>query len=166
VVGVKCGTAEKDGQDTGELAGLGPKGVLATQDPATVRALEADCVVFMPKDLLTDPSLPDSPSEAWVTDLTGLLESGKNVITPICPGVQARINWARRFISRTSLRVHGATTTNMSVRMFSFDGYDDGLPASPRSSLSAPRSSAARGRRTQTERAAESSKRLLLAAPS
>ena len=90
LIGVKCFTPDKEGKDAGELAGVGPRGIRATQDRDALLALDADCVVFMPKDQLDDPSLPDSSSKPWVEDLVAILESKKNVITPLCAGTHWR----------------------------------------------------------------------------
>jgi hypothetical protein len=49
--------------------------------------MDADCVVFMPRDPLGDPSVPGSSSRAWVDDLLRVLRSGKNVVTSLCAGI-------------------------------------------------------------------------------
>jgi 2,4-diaminopentanoate dehydrogenase len=90
VVGVKCFTAGKDGTDAGELAGLAPIGVIATRDADALVAVDADVVIYMPRDSLTDPSLPDSPSRVWYEELLPILASGKNVVSPICSGTHYR----------------------------------------------------------------------------
>ena len=61
---------KKDGQDAGTLAGLDPVGIVATTDVDALLALEADCVVY-------------SPIFADVGVVTRILESGKNVVTPL-----------------------------------------------------------------------------------
>ena len=61
---------KKDGQDAGTLAGLEPVGVVATADVDSLLALDADCVVY-------------SPIFADVGVVTRLLESGKNLVTPL-----------------------------------------------------------------------------------
>lgn len=68
LVGVLVYGDEKAGRDAGELCGLGPTGVVATQDPAAVRALRADCVLYMPRSCDVD-------------EVCGLLASGANVVT-------------------------------------------------------------------------------------
>ena len=85
LVGVKCFTADKEGVDAGIIADVAPVGVTATRDTKTLLALEADCVIYMPRDALADPSVPGSPSAAWVADLVALLESGKNVVSSLAP---------------------------------------------------------------------------------
>ena len=85
LVGLKCHTPEKEGRDAGELSGTSTTtGVTATRSVEELVALDADCVLFMPRDVMTDPTVPGSPSSAWVPDLLALLESGKNVIAPFC----------------------------------------------------------------------------------
>ncbi|MGY2033312.1 hypothetical protein ACW9HR_36775 [Nocardia gipuzkoensis] len=45
LVGAYVYTATKDGQDVGEIAGIGPIGVTATTDRDRILALDADCVL-------------------------------------------------------------------------------------------------------------------------
>lgn len=59
---------EKVGRDAGELAGIAPLGVAATDDIDAVLAMDADCVSFM--GLWPDVDL-----------ICRMLESGKNVVT-------------------------------------------------------------------------------------
>lgn len=68
LVGVLVYDPAKDGVDAGELCGEAPVGVTATTDVAAARAVEADCVLYMPQHLDLD-------------DVVALLESGKNVVT-------------------------------------------------------------------------------------
>ena len=70
LVGAYVYSDEKAGRDAGELAGLEPLGVEATNDINTVLGLDADCVVYAP--MLANP-----------TDVVRLLASGKNVVTPV-----------------------------------------------------------------------------------
>ncbi len=60
----------KDGQDLGTLVGRDPVGIAATRDVDTVLALDADCVVY-------------SPIFADADTVVRILESGKNVVTPL-----------------------------------------------------------------------------------
>lgn len=122
LVGVYEPLPDKDGKDAGELCGIGPKGIRATSDKAAILALQADCVVFMPRDFLTDPSLPDSPSKPWVDDLVAILESGKNVITSICTGTHWR-HLARGEEFRD--RLNAACKKGNSTVQFS--GFDPGF---------------------------------------
>jgi 2,4-diaminopentanoate dehydrogenase len=62
----------KNGKDVGELTGLSPCGVIATNDVEAIVAAEADCVHFA-------PSVPDIPM------MCRLLRSGKNVVSPLGP---------------------------------------------------------------------------------
>ena len=48
LVGVLVFNPEKVGQDAGDLVGLPPTGVLATNDVDAIIALDADCVHFAP----------------------------------------------------------------------------------------------------------------------
>ncbi|MGD1110494.1 MAG: dihydrodipicolinate reductase, partial [Mycobacterium sp.] len=67
VVGVLCNRPEKVGKDAGELAGVAPIGVLATDDKDAIEALDADCVFYAP--LWSDPD-----------EVCRLLRQGKNVV--------------------------------------------------------------------------------------
>ncbi|MBW8783265.1 MAG: dihydrodipicolinate reductase [Novosphingobium sp.] len=49
LVGVRVYSDEKVGRDAGELCGLPPVGVTATQDPEAILAARPDCVVYMPE---------------------------------------------------------------------------------------------------------------------
>lgn len=68
LVGVLVFDPTKVGVDAGELCGEDPVGVFATDDRVAVRALDADCVVYMPRTFDLE-------------DVVGLLESGANVVT-------------------------------------------------------------------------------------
>ena len=60
----------KDGQDVGGLIGRDPVGVKASRDVDDVLALDADCVVYSP--IFADEGM-----------VIRILESGKNVVTPL-----------------------------------------------------------------------------------
>ena len=68
LVGLYVYSPDKVGVDAGELCGLGPTGVLATTDIDEVLALDADCVLYMPR--ATD-----------IDQVCRLLESGADVVT-------------------------------------------------------------------------------------
>lgn len=70
LVGCWVHAAEKAGRDAGELAGIAPLGVRATNDADALLATSADCVLYSP--LLAKPR-----------DVMRILESGKNVVTPL-----------------------------------------------------------------------------------
>jgi hypothetical protein len=63
-------SADKVGRDAGELAGIAPLGVVATNDVDAILAADADCVLYSP--LLAKPR-----------EVVAILESGKNVVTPL-----------------------------------------------------------------------------------
>ena len=73
LVGLKVHSPDKVGRDAGELCGLSPVGVAATDDPAAVLALKPDCVSYMATGDLR-------PDEA-VNDMCRLLEAGINVVS-------------------------------------------------------------------------------------
>ena len=68
LVGVLVYDPAKAGVDAGLLCGEGEVGIAATTDPADIRALGADCVVYMPRIFDLD-------------DVVALLESGTNIVT-------------------------------------------------------------------------------------
>jgi len=70
LVGCWVHSDAKVGQDAGEIAGLGPLGVRATNSLDEICAIEADAVVY-------------SPMMADEGEILALLRSGKNVVTPI-----------------------------------------------------------------------------------
>ncbi|MEJ2409426.1 MAG: hypothetical protein P8Y48_08805 [Novosphingobium sp.] len=88
LVGIKCHTQEKVGKTASELCGIGDCSVKATNDADALLALEADCVIYMPRDTFVDPSL--TLSEPWFLDLVQLLRSGKNVVTSLTAGTHYR----------------------------------------------------------------------------
>ena len=69
LVGCWVHSEAKGGKDVGELAGVGPLGVTATNSVDEILALDADAVIYTP--LMANPD-----------EMTALLRSGKNVITP------------------------------------------------------------------------------------
>jgi hypothetical protein len=67
LAGVWVSSADKAGRDAGDLCGLGPTGIAATTDLATVVALQPDCVLFM--------------QQGFDAEVVGtLLEAGVNVV--------------------------------------------------------------------------------------
>jgi hypothetical protein len=70
LVGVWVSSADKDGKDAGELAGIEPLGVAATTDVDALLALDADCVNY-------------APLYADVDVMARILRSGKNIVTPV-----------------------------------------------------------------------------------
>jgi 2,4-diaminopentanoate dehydrogenase len=70
LVGCWVHSEVKVGRDAGEIAGIGPTGVLATHSIDEICALDADAVVYSP--MLADEG-----------EVLRLIGSGKNIITPI-----------------------------------------------------------------------------------
>jgi hypothetical protein len=70
LVGCWVHSESKDGVDVGTLIGQGPTGVTATRDVDALLATEADCVVYAP--IFADAEV-----------VVRILESGKNVVTPL-----------------------------------------------------------------------------------
>ncbi|HZP28785.1 MAG TPA: dihydrodipicolinate reductase [Acidimicrobiia bacterium] len=69
LVGVYVTTAEKAGRDAGDLAGIDPVGVTATNDVDRILAIDADCVNY-------------APLYADVEEMCRILRSGKSIVTP------------------------------------------------------------------------------------
>ena len=68
LVGGYAWGADKVGRDVGELCGIEPLGILATDDVDALLALEPDCVVYNPK-------WPD------VDEMVRILEAGVNIVS-------------------------------------------------------------------------------------
>ena len=68
LVGVLVHSEDKVGKDAGEIAGIAPIGVVATDDVESIIAMDADCVFYTP--IIMD-----------VDTVCRLLRSGKNVVT-------------------------------------------------------------------------------------
>ena len=122
LVGVKCHTADKEGKKAGEFCNRSGVGVAATTQSAKLLALDADCVIFMPRDYLTDPSVPGGPSSEWLKDMIAILESGKNVVTSIVTGTHWR-HLARGSLFRDLLNA-ACKKGNSTVH---FTGFDPGF---------------------------------------
>ncbi len=73
LVGLWVHGADKVGRDAGELCGIGPTGVKATNDIDALLALDADCVCYT-------ATADMRPTEA-IADMARILESGKNVVS-------------------------------------------------------------------------------------
>jgi hypothetical protein len=72
LVGVLVTNPKKVGKDAGDIARMGPIGVIATDDVEAILALDADCVHYAP--LVLDLDM-----------VCRLLRSGKNVVSPLGP---------------------------------------------------------------------------------
>jgi hypothetical protein len=73
LVGVHVHSAGKVGRDAGELCGLPPVGVVATDDLAATLALDADCLSYMANGVGREPDA--------IADVVPFLERGTNVVT-------------------------------------------------------------------------------------
>lgn len=122
LVGAQCFTADKDGRDAGSLADREPAGVFATRDTDALLALDADCVLFMPRDTFLDPTVPDSPAAEWVDQVVDVLASGKNVISPL----QSAMHW-RQLADGASLRSRLESACREGGVSLFFTGLDPGF---------------------------------------
>lgn len=80
LVGAWVHSEKKAGMDVGDIVGCGPLGVTATGDVDELLALEADCVMY-------------APVMANKEELIRILESGKNVVTPLNWFYRGDRNW-------------------------------------------------------------------------
>lgn len=95
LVGLFVSSSQKSGRDAGDIIGLDPTGVIATDDREAILNLEADVVIHTPLPSLVYGDNPDTD----VDDFVALLESGKDVITTVGymypkvygPGLVARL---------------------------------------------------------------------------
>jgi hypothetical protein len=123
LVGVKCFTDAKNGKDAGELAGREPVGVTATTSAEELLALDADCVLFMPRDVTQlDPTVPGSPGREWVDAVLPILKSGKNVISSVASGM----HWAQ-LADGTALRDELNAACEQGAASIYFTGIDPGF---------------------------------------
>jgi 2,4-diaminopentanoate dehydrogenase len=79
LVGGWVHSSAKNGKDLGELAGIDPVGVVATQDADELLSSDIDCVMY------AAPAGP-RPKEA-LRDYCRILAAGKNVVTTALPGL-------------------------------------------------------------------------------
>jgi len=96
LVGLWVHSDSKAGRDAGEICGVDPLGVTATQDAEALLALDADCVCYTASS--------DVRPDQVVEDLSRILASGKNVVNtsfvPLLyppaagPGIQERLEAA------------------------------------------------------------------------
>ncbi len=97
LVGCWVHSEQKAGRDAGELAGISPIGVAATHDAEALLAADADCVLYSP--LLANPR-----------EVIRILESGKNVVTPLgwfYPFTNQRITEIEDACRRGGATLHG-----------------------------------------------------------
>ena len=80
LVGVRVYDPAKDGVDAGELAGVGPTGVLATTDRDAVLKIEADCCIYMPRATGRGETRAGLTEDELVDDVVALLGSGTNIV--------------------------------------------------------------------------------------
>ncbi|MET1003455.1 MAG: diacylglycerol kinase [Acidimicrobiia bacterium] len=73
LVGLWVHSADKAGKDAGELCGIGPTGVFATNDADALLALDADCVCYT-------ATADTRPTEA-IKDMARIAASGKNIVS-------------------------------------------------------------------------------------
>ena len=78
LVGARVYDPAKAGKDVGEICGLGPIGVRATDRDDELLALDAECALWM--GAASWMSNPDAAQQG-IRDLCRILESGKNLIT-------------------------------------------------------------------------------------
>jgi len=72
LVGLWVHSANKVGKDAGELAGIGPIGVAASNNMDALLAMDADCICYT--------AAADTRMDAAVAELCAMLRAGKNVV--------------------------------------------------------------------------------------
>jgi hypothetical protein len=90
LVGCRVYSESKRGRDAGEISGIAPLGVPATDDVDALLALDADCVLY-------------SPIMADRAEVIRILESGSNVVTPL--------NWFYPFRNSDAAEIEAACRT-------------------------------------------------------
>lgn len=117
LVGVWVDSDGELGVDAGELAGVGPIGVAATNDVAALLALIPDCVCF------TAPA-DEQPQEA-LEDLTRILSSGANVISPRIAALRSATD---RSFAQTLSHAAEEAAASLLVADIELPAEDDGGP--------------------------------------
>jgi 4-hydroxy-tetrahydrodipicolinate reductase len=87
LVGMLAHSPEKKGRDAGEIVGLPPVGVVATDNIDELLKLGADCVLFLAKDPnLDDPAIPGRMPAQHIDLICRFLRAGLNVVgtAPSC----------------------------------------------------------------------------------
>ena len=79
LVGLVVTNPDKVGKDIGDIAGIDPIGVAATDDPAEIAAGEADVVLHMPLPSMVHGDDPGADLDAFCD----LLRAGKSVVTTV-----------------------------------------------------------------------------------
>jgi hypothetical protein len=82
LVGVWVHSPEKVGKDAGELGGIAPLGVAATNDADALLALRPDCVIYA-------AHRPERDAAA-IPDYVRILEAGVNLVTVSTRGSSTR----------------------------------------------------------------------------
>ena len=100
IVGVKVYSEAKNGVDAGTLVGRDPVGVAATTDDDAIVALDADCVIYTPRN-------------GDIGEVCRLLASGKNVATTVFGFYPPRLPDADRQRLESACR-DGSTTFHAS----------------------------------------------------
>ena len=92
LVGVHVHSPGKVGRDAGELCGLPPVGLTATDDLAATLALHADCLSYMANGVGREPDA--------IADVVPFLERGTNVVTcsliPFGRWPQSGHHWSKK----------------------------------------------------------------------
>src|SRR5947209_7261245 len=113
LVGVWVHSTDKGGQDAGDLCGLPPTGVIATNDAAEVLSLDADCVCYTATADLR-------PWEA-VDDIAKILASGANVVSSSLVQLRHPETADKAMVERLEAACHEGNTSCY------FSGIDPGF---------------------------------------
>lgn len=90
IVAVRAYSEEKAGMDAGELIGIDPIGVLASNDVEAVLAVDCDCVVY---------TAHDEGNFNTDEEILKILAAGKNIVTPL-PYQNAHLFREQEFVEK------------------------------------------------------------------
>ena len=94
LVGLKCHSPAKAGLTASQICGRPGCPTVATNEADSLLEMDADCVLYMPRDTITDPTAALDGTPSWVDEIEEILAGGKNVVSPI----QSAMHW--RHLSR------------------------------------------------------------------
>lgn len=115
LVGLWVHSPHKKGRDVGEIAGVEPVGVLATNEIDELLGLSADCVVHMGHNPDIQPPGPGTNSARALEEICTFLEAGTNVVsTTLTPLVWPHA-WGPEALDRLRAATAKGETTYQNV---------------------------------------------------
>src|SRR5262249_5100934 len=123
LVGLRCYSSDKIGKDAGQICGMPPVGVTATDSVDEILRLDADCIIFTPGYYdLQDLLVPGSNSHEMFTTVITLLENGRNVTTTVCPFIDTT-----HYASGAEVRERIETACRKGQSTFFATGFEPGF---------------------------------------